>query len=62
MIITITECSDFPFVLLPVHFFLFSCLCCGIVCCREERPSEILCYEVSGTYFGECYVITDCGM
>jgi hypothetical protein len=41
-----------------VRFFLFSNLCSGILGTGKVWPADMIGSEVSGTHFGECYVIT----
>jgi hypothetical protein len=40
------------------YFFLFRIMCSGIVGTGDVRTTVTLVSEVSGTHFGECYVIT----
>ena len=41
-----------------VSFPFFGILCSGIVGTDEMRPAGMLSSEVSGTSFGECYVLS----
>ena len=43
-------CSRLPYVLLRVHFFLFSVLCSSIVGTGVVRPADMLGSEVSGIH------------
>jgi hypothetical protein len=47
-----------PYVLLHFHSFLFIILCSGVLGTSVVRPADMLGFEVSGTQFGEFYVIT----
>ena len=40
-----------------VHSFLFSILCRSVVGIGVARRADMLDFEISGTHFGECYVI-----
>jgi hypothetical protein len=51
------------YVLLRVSSFLLSKLYSGILSTGDLLPADMLRSEFSGTYFGECYVITvGCGV
>ena len=52
-----SKSSDFFYELLSINYFLFIIVCSSIVGTGVMRPADMLGTEVSGTEFGDRYIL-----